>query len=89
VATYQFRLYLSGNTPRPECTADNLRHLLDEKVPDDYELSVIDLQAQPHAWEADRVLATPTLIRAAPEPVLRWIGDLSNAAALARLLDLD
>jgi circadian clock protein KaiB len=78
-----------GGTPGLDCAVNDLQRLLNDKLRDGYELSVIDLQLNPHAGEADRVLATPTLIRLAPAPALRLIGDLSAAAALVRLLELD
>ena len=51
-------------------------------------LEVVDVLERPDLAERDAVVATPTLLRLAPEPVLRVIGDLEgDDELLAHLLD--
>ena len=44
----------------------------------DAAVEVIDVRERPELAEADRILATPTLVRLEPEPVRKIIGDLSD-----------
>ena len=56
----------------------NLRRICEDELDGRYELEIIDVQEKPEAAESDRVLATPTLIKALPPPLRRVIGDLSD-----------
>jgi circadian clock protein KaiB len=51
-------------------------------------LEVIDVLADPVQAEQDRVLATPTLVRLDPPPVVRLIGGLWNADFVMEALQL-
>jgi circadian clock protein KaiB len=42
------------------------------------EVEVIDLIADPVVARRERIVATPTLVRLEPAPVVRLIGDLTN-----------
>jgi circadian clock protein KaiB len=46
--------------------------------PDEYDLTIVDVLACPQLAEEANVIATPTLLRAAPPPVRRIVGDLSD-----------
>jgi circadian clock protein KaiB len=72
------KLYITGQTPRSERAVTNLRRILDDALAKDYDLVIIDVLEQPHLAEADRVLVTPTLIKQAPPPTRRLLGDLSD-----------
>lgn len=84
----RFQLFVGGDSPRSSLAAANLRALCDRAIPDDYELEIVDVVQRPDLADAARVLATPTVIRLAPLPVRRAIGDLSDLARLAEALDL-
>lgn len=43
-----------------------------------YIIEVIDLLKTPQLAEADQIFAIPTLVRKAPKPLKKIIGDLSN-----------
>lgn len=51
----------------------------------DCRLEVVDIIAEPGRAVANRILATPTLIRRAPEPTMRVVGDLSDARVVRDL----
>ncbi len=90
--TYSFRLYVSGNTKRSKAAEVNLRFLCDARLSGTYEVEVIDAAERPDLAEEGRILATPTVVRLAPYPQLRVIGDLSDhsrAAVALGLPDLD
>jgi circadian clock protein KaiB len=79
---YQFKLYITGNTPKTEQLIANLCKIFYDKLGDDYELTVIDVLEDPQKAEADKILVTPTLIKEFPPPAKRIIGDLSEGKFL-------
>ncbi|MCU0493981.1 MAG: circadian clock protein KaiB [Chloroflexaceae bacterium] len=78
VAPFQLRLFVCGQTANSLHAIHNLNLLLEERLAGQYMLDIIDVLQQPALAEEERILATPTLIRVAPPPVRRIIGDLSN-----------
>ncbi len=56
----------------------NLNRICKDQLADAYRLEIIDVLKQPELAEADRILATPTLIKELPPPLRRIIGDLSD-----------
>jgi circadian clock protein KaiB len=81
-------LYVTGKSPRTERTVARLRDLCAEVLPGGCQIEVIDVLERPDQAEADRIFATPTLIRTWPLPVRRIIGDFSNGAELRTALEL-
>ncbi|HEY0710292.1 MAG TPA: circadian clock KaiB family protein [Polyangia bacterium] len=73
-----FRLYVAGTSPRSLRAIQNARAICDEHFRGRHELEVIDIFQQPGRAKDDQVLAVPTLIKRAPAPLQRFIGDLSN-----------
>ena len=85
---YSFRLYVAGQTERSQAAEANLRALCDSRLSGRYELEVVDAAEQPGLAEEQRILATPTVIRLAPLPQRRVIGDLSDHHHAAYALGL-
>lgn len=56
---------------------------------DGWTLDVVDVRSAPDTARADGVFLSPTLHRLRPEPAHRWLGDLSDAEALARAVPDD
>ena len=74
----QLRLYVVGGTQASERalrSVERLRAQLDGEA----EIEVVDLREQPEIAEAERILATPLLVRVSPAPVRKIVGDLSDA----------
>ena len=82
------KLYVTGTTPNSEQAIANLRRLCEQELKDRYEFIVIDVLDHPQLAEDDRILATPTLIKALPPPLRRIIGDLSDNKKVLLGLDL-
>ena len=82
------RLYVTGSTLRSTRAIDNLRRVLENQLPDSYDLEVVDVYQHPEAAAEHQILAAPTLIKLQPEPVRRIIGDLSDTERVLRGLDL-
>jgi circadian clock protein KaiB len=66
----------------------NLRRICEEGLGEEYELIIIDVLERPQLAEAEKILATPTLIKELPPPVRRIIGDLSDTKQVLLGLDL-
>lgn len=81
------KLYVVGGTRASEralqCVAD-----LRAQLGDDVDLAVVDLREHPDVAERERIVATPLLVREAPAPVRRVVGDLSDLARLRWSLGL-
>ena len=75
---WKLRLYVAGPSPKSQRAFFNLKKLCDEHLVGRYEIEVIDLAEQPALARADDIFAIPTLVRRLPEPVRKFIGDLSN-----------
>lgn len=77
-AKYRLKLYVTDHTLRSRQALAQLKQLCDEQFPNDYELEVIDVLDQPAVAAAQRILATPTVVRELPHPMRRIIGDLAD-----------
>ena len=87
MAAVSLKLYLVGGTSPSEraiLALDRVRELL----ADDSDVEIVDLRDRPEVAEAERILATPLLVRLQPEPVRRVIGDLSDPERVLTSLGL-
>ena len=75
---WELRLYVAGQTPKSLAAMNNLKRMLDEHMPGEYKIEVIDLLANPRLAREDQIVAIPTLVRKLPDPVRKIIGDLSD-----------
>ncbi len=83
---YHFRLYVAGGAPNSAQAVANLNALCRAHIPDRYEIEIVDVFREPKRALADRIFMTPTLVRLAPAPVIRIVGNLSNADAVLQAL---
>ena len=86
--TWRFELYVAGDTPRSRAALANLERICRSSLGEDYAIEVLDLLQRPELWRRQQVLATPTVIRKAPAPQRRVIGDLSVTEQVLRGLDI-
>ena len=85
---YKLRLFIAGMTPRSHVAIENLQRICETRLAGRLDLEIVDIYQQPHLAETNQVVAAPTLLKLAPEPVRRIIGDLSDEARVLRGLDL-
>jgi circadian clock protein KaiB len=86
--TYLLKLYITGQTPNSMRALENLKRICEEELKDQYELKVIDVLKEPQLAEDDKIIATPTLIKALPAPIGKIIGNLSDKEKVLLGLDL-
>lgn len=87
-ARYVLQLFVAGTTPRSVLAVSTLRAVCDAHLAGRFDLEVIDVYQQPELARAAQIIAVPTLIRRAPAPVRRILGDLSDTAQLRASLGL-
>ncbi len=76
--TWEFTLYIAGQTPRSLAAVENLDNICQQYLRDRSRVEVVDLVQHPELARSDQIVAIPTLVRKAPWPVRRIIGDLSD-----------
>ena len=80
------RLYVSGRGWLTSRTETNLERLCRQYLKGRYRIDVIDLQENPTAAREHEIVAVPMLVREAPAPIRKVVGDLSDTRrALAAL----
>lgn len=87
-AKYILRLYVTGSSARSLKAVYNLKKLCEEHLPDDYDLEIIDIYKNPEAARDEQIIAAPTLVRKLPEPLRKFVGDLSNTNKILVGLDI-
>ncbi len=80
------RLYVAGDAPNSVAAMSNLRLALAQLTDAPVDLEIVDVLREPERGLADRVLVTPMLIRLAPLPERRVVGNLREQAVLLNLL---
>lgn len=81
-------MYVAVDTPPSVLARRQLETLRERLGGEDWVVEVVDVFERPDWAEADRIIATPVLIRLRPAPRLSVIGDLGDWRAVARILDL-
>lgn len=86
---FKFRLYVAGDAPNSVRALTNLTALCQERLPDRYEIEIVDVFKDPKRALADNVFMTPTLIKLSPDPVRRIVGTLSQSDIVLQALGLE
>jgi hypothetical protein len=81
----ELRLYIAGDSPRSQIAMGSVRRI-EETLGDVCCLEIVDILEQPGRAEEDGIMATPTLLRVAPAPQRRIIGDLGTMEQVFRAL---
>ena len=79
---YLLRLFLAGATDRSRQAVLRVRQLCEAELRGNFVLEVIDIYQQPALARENQIVATPTLIRASPKPLRRFIGNLVDLTGL-------
>lgn len=87
-AKYILRLYVTGSTGNSLRAVHNLRRICEEHLPDNYDLEVIDIYKDPAAARREQIIAVPTLVKKLPQPIRKFVGDLSNTQKVLVGLDI-
>ena len=83
------RLYVAGPTPQSTRAIVNTRKICEQYLKNRYSLEVVDIRARPETARGDQIIAVPTLVKASPLPLRRFIGDLSNTSRILAGMNLE
>ena len=87
-ACCELTLYVSGASDLSVRAIANARALADIHLAGGYNLSVVDVHDGAASVASSGILVTPTLVKAWPLPVRRFVGDLSHTDRVLLALDL-
>ena len=77
-AQWVLGLYVAGASPKSLLAFSNLKIICEQYLEGRFFIEVIDLLRNPRLARDDQIFAIPTLVRHAPNPPHKIIGDLSN-----------
>ncbi len=85
---FVLRLYVTDATPKSARAIVNARRLLEEHLHDRYTLEILNIAEHVAQATADQIICAPTLLRLAPPPARRIIGDMADVARVLKGLDV-
>jgi circadian clock protein KaiB len=77
---YILRLYVTDASPKSARAIVNARRILETHLAGRYALEILDVATHVARAAEDQIVCAPTLLRAAPAPLRRIIGDMSDEA---------
>lgn len=86
---WRLRLYVAGQSPKSLRAFSNLQVLCERHLAGRYEIEIVDLVEHPALAGSDDIIAIPTLVRRAPAPLRKIIGDLSDTQRVLVALHLE
>jgi circadian clock protein KaiB len=85
---WELVLYVARGAPKGLIAIDNLRRACEAHVAGRYSIEIVDVLEDPRRAVADRIMASPAVIRRLPKPVRKILGDLSDSDRLVVALEL-
>jgi circadian clock protein KaiB len=85
---YVLRLYVTDATPKSARAIVNARRILEEHLPGKYSLEILNVAEHVAQATQDQIICAPTLLRLAPPPARRIIGDMSDVVRVLKGLDV-
>jgi circadian clock protein KaiB len=85
---YVLRLFITGATPNSVRAVTNIKQICEEHLKGRYNLEIIDVYQQEAVAEKEQLVALPLLVKRAPLPEKRMIGDLSDTEKVLKGLGL-
>ncbi len=84
---YQINLFAIRSLIKTREIVANFQNCLIENNID-FQLDIIDVMDEPQLTADYKILATPTLIKVAPPPRVKVVGDLSNAKKVLKMMKI-
>ena len=85
---YVLRLYVTDATPNSARAIVNARRILEAHLPGKYSLEILSIAEHVAQATQDQIICAPTLLRLAPPPARRIIGDMSDVGRVLKGLDV-
>jgi circadian clock protein KaiB len=86
--SYELYLYVAGTTVHSARAVQVIRQVCSHVLNDRCKLYIIDIYKSPELAREAQIVAVPTLVRTAPPPVRKLIGDLSDRNRVLRFLEV-
>jgi circadian clock protein KaiB len=86
---FKFRLYVAGDAQNSVDAIANLTAICRKYLPGRYDIEVMDVFIEPARALTDGIFMTPTLVKLAPAPMRRIIGNLSRTGLVLQALGLE
>lgn len=83
---YTFHLFISGKNDTAEQTLNLIHQLLEEGLTSPYTLKVVDICQNPQQAIIHQIFVTPTLIRVAPKPTKRIVGQFDDIPRILKII---
>jgi circadian clock protein KaiB len=85
---YVLRLYVAGMSTQSQRAIENITEICEKNLKGRYDLQIIDLYQQPSLAAGEQIIAAPTLIKKLPQPLRKFIGNLTDREKILVGLDL-
>jgi circadian clock protein KaiB len=86
---FRFRLYVAGDAQNSLDAIANLTAICRKYLPGHHDIEIMDVFLEPARALTDGIFMTPTLVKLAPAPIRRIIGNLSKTALVLQALGLE
>ncbi len=86
---YVLRLYITGASPNSARAISNIRAICEAHLTNRYSLEIIDIYQQGGLAKEEQIVALPVLVKKAPLPERRLIGDLSDTQKVLKSLGVN
>jgi circadian clock protein KaiB len=86
---FQFRLFIAGQSANSAQAVSNLNTLCAQYLPGRHEIEIIDVLKEPARGLEANIILTPTLLKVAPAPARKIIGNLNNTPIILAGLGLE
>jgi circadian clock protein KaiB len=84
---FKFRLYMAGDAPNSAQAIVNLKLFCEKHLKNRHQIEEVDVMRDPSRSLADGILLTPMVVRIAPQPIRKIVGNLSEQKPLLQLLE--
>jgi circadian clock protein KaiB len=81
------QMFISGNTNRSQDALERVREACQGISGESCQLSVVDVLQTPEEAQKHKIVATPSLLRLAPLPVVHLVGDMQDPAQLRQVVE--
>jgi circadian clock protein KaiB len=85
---YILKLYVTGMSTGSIRAIENIKSICEQYIKESYDLEIVDIHKFPNTMYENDIIASPTLIKTAPAPLKKLIGDLSNREKVLRVLSI-
>ncbi|SKB46246.1 circadian clock KaiB family protein [Dyadobacter psychrophilus] len=85
---YVLRLFVTGASLNSRRAVVNIKEICETYMKDKYSLEIIDVYQQKTIAEKEQIIALPLLIKSAPLPARRLIGDMSDTKKVLKGLGI-